>query len=361
MSIIEQIYESLLDDEAFDALPARLADLVGARSTTLQTIVDQVPVHVATHYFSEAMGAFYAANDIIKLDPWIPIVTGKKLLNRAADSDDHLSRRDFENSAFYNEFFRRFGDDTGVSLGAVIETRDGFVGLGLHRALTAPRFDLRERAALEAALPHLRRLAETRSRLRETEGAVRDLRAVLHAQAVPVLLTDATGRIHFANAAAEEMLVSGDGLWSHQGVLRVAGAQVQRLARALADAAGSRGSGDAILVARPSARPAYRVVVAPHRGPGALPGRAMVVIEDPVKSNAGLVDCLRHLFRLSPAEADLAVHLAEGCSLGDVAGRRNVQASTVRSQLNSVLAKTGLRRQSELTAMISRLPRLRPS
>lgn len=358
MGIVEHIYEALLDDEALDALPRHLAEAVGARSATLQTIVGGAPVHVATHYFSAPMNAFYVANDVIALDPWIPIVKDHGLLNRVADADDYISRDDFRRGAFYNEFFRLFGDDTGVSLGAVIETRDGFVGLGLHRALSAPGYAPEDRATLETALPHLRRLAETRARLRKADAAERDIRAVLHGQSSAILLVNAQGRVGFANLAAEGLLASRDGLESSSGTIRISHALADRLSRALASAATGKG-GDALLVVRPSGRPAYRLVVTPHRGPGALPGQALVIIEDPEQADPGLAQNLRRLFGLSPAEADLAVRLAEGCSLPEIADMRAVQPSTVRSQMNAVLAKTGSRRQTELATLLARLPRVR--
>ena len=355
--IIEQIYEALLDDEAFDALPARLAALVGARSATLQTVVDETPVHVASHYFSDEMGAYYLANDIVALDPWTPIVIQKGLMNRAVCADDFMSRAEFKDTAFYNEFFRRFGDDTGVSLGSIIQTREGFVGLGLHRALGDAEFGEEARSALQIALPHLRRLAETRSILTAADARIRDTEAMLHGQATPILLTDGDGRILFANASAMTLLDSGDGLVSRLGFLRTLGPQAARLESAIAKATCAAPTADAILVLKPSGADPLRVVVTPHRASGARPGRAMITIEDPSAQDPGISDRLRLLFGFSPAEVDLAVRLSQGLSLNEIAQARQVLPSTIRTQLNSILAKTGAPRQSDLMSIIGRLPR----
>ena len=357
MAIIEQIYEALLDEDAFDALPARLAALVGARSATFQTMVGATPVHVASHYFNAEMGAYYLENGLGAVDSWNLLCIGKGLLNRAVNADDLMTREQFRDGAFYNDFFRHFGDDTGVSLGAIIQTRDGHVGLGLHRALTDAAYTEEARAALDGALPHLRRLAEARSLLAASDARTRDAQAVLHGQALPVLLTDHAGRIVFANAGAEALLAQGDGLVSRLGALRAVGPLAGRLEAALAKAAAPAPRADAILLPRPSGRGALRIVVTPHRAVGALPGRALVMIEDPSVGNGDAGERLRLLFGLSPAEVDLAIRLSEGQTLADIAEARQVLASTVRTQMNTLMAKTGARRQSDLVALVNRLPR----
>lgn len=357
MTLIDNIYDALLDDAAFEALPAHLAQAVGARSATFITMAGETPVHVAGHYFSGEMSDFYLANGIGELDVWNRIVIERGLLNRVVSADDFMSREAFRDGAFYNEFFRRFGDDTGVSLGAIIQTQDGHVGLGLHRALTDAEYDDEARAALGAAIPHLRRLAETRARLTLTAERLGDIETLLHGQAAPILLTGAGGRILFANEAAVGLLARADGLASRQGTLRASGADGARLEAALAAAAGAAGRSEAVLVGRPSGRAPLRLVVAPHRGLNARPGRAMVMIDDPSTQDPGLVERLRGLFGLSPAEARLAVMLFEGRTLAEIAEERGVLASTARSQLNAVLMKTGAGRQSTLMALIGRLPR----
>jgi DNA-binding CsgD family transcriptional regulator len=62
---------------------------------------------------------------------------------------------------------------------------------------------------------------------------------------------------------------------------------------------------------------------------------------------------LQALFDLSPAEARVARHIAEAKSVEDVATTLGVSRETVRSQLKSVLAKTGVARQQELIALLA--------
>jgi DNA-binding CsgD family transcriptional regulator len=67
---------------------------------------------------------------------------------------------------------------------------------------------------------------------------------------------------------------------------------------------------------------------------------------------------LRVCFGLSPAEARLALGLAAGRSLDDVAETFSISRETARSQLKAVFSKTNCSRQTELVSVLTRL--LRP-
>jgi DNA-binding CsgD family transcriptional regulator len=58
------------------------------------------------------------------------------------------------------------------------------------------------------------------------------------------------------------------------------------------------------------------------------------------------------LFIRNQTDAKLAVMVADGPSLEDVAEQRQTSLATARSQLKAVFAKTGTHRQSELVALL---------
>jgi DNA-binding CsgD family transcriptional regulator len=60
------------------------------------------------------------------------------------------------------------------------------------------------------------------------------------------------------------------------------------------------------------------------------------------------------MFGLTPAEARLAVQLAAGNTLAEIAETNGVNISTLRAQLRAVYAKTGTSKQSELVSHIWR-------
>lgn len=68
---------------------------------------------------------------------------------------------------------------------------------------------------------------------------------------------------------------------------------------------------------------------------------------------------LRQLFGLTPAEAKLAVSLAQGVSLTDFADQNKVTINTVRTQVRALLSKTGAKNLRELVRAVAGLPRTR--
>ena len=85
----------------------------------------------------------------------------------------------------------------------------------------------------------------------------------------------------------------------------------------------------------------------PHDGPLQL-----VFVVDPEARRASPEAWLREAYGLTGAEARLAVALANGASLDDVADATSTAIGTLRTHLKHVLAKTGTRRQSELVRLV---------
>jgi DNA-binding CsgD family transcriptional regulator len=65
------------------------------------------------------------------------------------------------------------------------------------------------------------------------------------------------------------------------------------------------------------------------------------------------------MFGLTPAEACLAVGLASGKRIEDIAEERGVRMPTLRTQMRGILHKTGTRRQADLIRLIVGLPAVR--
>jgi DNA-binding CsgD family transcriptional regulator len=64
---------------------------------------------------------------------------------------------------------------------------------------------------------------------------------------------------------------------------------------------------------------------------------------------------LHSRFRLSPAEARIALGIARGQTLAAIAANNGISVQTVRTQLKAIFSKTGVHRQAELALLIGRL------
>lgn len=91
----------------------------------------------------------------------------------------------------------------------------------------------------------------------------------------------------------------------------------------------------------------------PRTGP-VVPGVA-VHIMDPVARPQDDGSRLTVALGLTPAERKVALDLARELSPAEIAERQGVAASTVKTHLLSLFAKTGTNRQSHLVALLGRL------
>ncbi|MDQ3776088.1 MAG: helix-turn-helix transcriptional regulator [Pseudomonadota bacterium] len=117
---------------------------------------------------------------------------------------------------------------------------------------------------------------------------------------------------------------------------------------------------DALQIRRPSGKTDYSVRV--HRLPSGnrlldlgIQAVAWLQITDPAEAPRDLTETLRRLYGLTAAESRLVAALARGDTPKAAAQRFHVTDNTIRTQLKSVLAKTGVRRQVELVLLVSRL------
>jgi DNA-binding CsgD family transcriptional regulator len=189
-------------------------------------------------------------------------------------------------------------------------------------------------------------MAKTRSMIAET---------ALHALDIPVLAVDREQCILFSNRAADELL---DGqttcLLRRNGSLAGRDPSNQEaLAHLLHSARGARRL--CIRLAMSPAHPELYALAVPVASRRLL----LVLLIDGRRALRWRAEHIAQLFGLTPAEGRLAHALASGKTLMEHASGTGVSLNTVRSQLRHVLAKAGMRRQTDLVRALAGLPALR--
>jgi DNA-binding CsgD family transcriptional regulator len=126
--------------------------------------------------------------------------------------------------------------------------------------------------------------------------------------------------------------------------------------------ADSHSPGGALTLARGQRRRPLQVFVTPLRlsDPNRSGVRALVMATDPDKTVVFPDTILRQLYGLTPAETEVANGLLTGFSVEEIARVRRVSISTVRSQLSSLLSKTGVKGQNDLMRLLATLPQNAP-
>jgi DNA-binding CsgD family transcriptional regulator len=173
-----------------------------------------------------------------------------------------------------------------------------------------------------------------------------------------VILIDAKGKVLTMNRSANRHVSGAKVLRVRVGKLcAVQGRESERL-MALIDGAvkttvgEGHSAGGTMLVSRPVGRP-LSLTVAPLRVARRPEEPAAVIfIADPDERTELPGDLLRRGYGLTAAECRLALLLVEGQSLNHAAAQTRVSVLTLRTQLKSVFAKTGVKRQGELIQLL---------
>ena len=212
-------------------------------------------------------------------------------------------------------------------------------------------------------LPHLRQFVRVRLALAGAGALGASLVELLDNVRAGVIQLDRRARLIAANDRARALLRSRDGLWDRDGHLRASlpkdDAALQRLlARALPLPAGS-GEGGSMLVGRPDTRSRLVLHVSPVHDPGMESRKSriatLVLAVDPA-DRAGIdPGRVGKALGLTRAESRVAVSLAEGKTIDDIARETERSRTTVKWHIRHIYAELGVSRQIELAQLVTSL------
>lgn len=176
---------------------------------------------------------------------------------------------------------------------------------------------------------------------------------VLNLLNVGLVLVSASSEVLGVNEHAVQYLQNRDGLWDEEGLLAAeAVTETLQLRSAIKEAA-LKGKPGGLLIRRSREAQPHMVMIQPVSY--GETEQVVVAIRSGAARSAGLAERVKALFRLGPAEADIAVQLARGSDIQEIAMVRGVTINTVRTQLASAMVKVGVRRQAELVAAVAGL------
>jgi DNA-binding CsgD family transcriptional regulator len=284
---------------------------------------------------------------------------------RAVQSSAMQSDRDFERSAFYNEFVRPVGAFYAM-LTSPVRTHEQRVFFIVARDLGREDYDREDVAAMKVVVPHVATAFRIGFQLRGADLRAASAVAALDRLDSGVVLLDEARRIVFTNRAAEVLLDGGNGLRVDADGLSAVDAATDDMLRGAIVAcrrhdAVSNGPGRAVDVPRDSDRAPLRILVAPCGGPalqqdsgwlGHARPAAMLLITDPERDRSARRDALRRRFGLTPAEANVASEIIRGDGREAAAARLGISVSTARTHLTNIFEKTGARRQAALVRLL---------
>ena len=272
---------------------------------------------------------------------------------------DVYTAQELKTSPTYNELVRRADGQNGlhVRLDGLYGTR---IVWTLHDPVGRDGWGSEQVAMVERIVPHLRQLVRYRQALARTEALELSLTKLCDNSEVGVVHLDRRGRILQASDHAAAVLRGSNGLSDSHGFLHAwlpaDEARLQRLvARALPTTVGQQASGS-MMVRGPCGLPGVVAHVSPvpvHLLDfGAPDVGAVVLVIEPDRQPKPDAEVVAAALNLTPAQSRVAVLLATGRTVSDIASAIGRGQSTVRSHLKAIHRRLGISRRAELAGLV---------
>ncbi|EFH10557.1 helix-turn-helix transcriptional regulator [Pseudoroseomonas cervicalis] len=354
-------------EEGWPAILRGLASLLGAQNVSMHREGGSLPrptILATLNVPSETARAYreyFFSRDIALMR------LARAPQGQAFYTQTYLSDAEVEASEFYNDLLRPGLGNAFYVAGVEAPLGDQTLVLGLHRAREMGPYTPEQMATLQILWPHLMRAMRVEEQLLASRTLARIGYAALDELPSGIAILRADRRCIFMNRAGRRMLLRRGGpmLQSGGGRLRLLQPSADAMFATLLGQATAGQPSRAGSMRCPSAEGHLALMLVPFRLPlpdlPPVPGPlALLLASDPNAAPGQLGDQVMAMFNVTRAEAEVAASLATGLSVEEVALARGVRLTTIRSQVQSLLAKTGTNRQGELLRLLLSLPRLAP-
>lgn len=367
-TLVNSINDAMLEPERWSSALRCIADAIGAHGANFWVhddqlgIIDCTSIDLDPACVSPYVEHYYANDD------WLPPFLSHFAAGDFVTGPDLVHEPVFLSGEFYNDFLKP--QDIRHVCGLMIENvPHSTTYMSAFRTHGQANFDRADQELLARLVPHLQRTVKIRKRIAGLERAVNTLLGTLDDLASGIVLIDDHGAILFANTVGQRILAERDGITRRGNELVVSHCVASRvLNQAIGSAiASSRGAclkGDEVFtIPRPSRKRPYTGTVLPV-GPKAAhtcridPARipaALVFIDESGGDDSSRAKRARAIYGLTTTETEIAIGLASGLDITQIAEKRGVTTQTIRGQLKSIFNKTETHRQAELVALIAKL------
>ena len=356
------------------------AALDGARWSSASALIDEA---LGTHGSSLVFGDGDCAEDIRIYFAW-SFFRGRRLrelqreyfevyypLDERAPRVRHLpdgqlfhitdlyTEQELKTSAAYNELLLRAHaqDSINVRLDGPNGSRIVWV---VNDPVGGDGWSSAQLDSIRRLLPHIRQTVCTQQALGAAGALGATLKELLDTIGLGIVQLDARGRIVAANDRARDVLRTGRGLFDEGGFLYARtpedNANLQGLLTRALPPFGAQGAGGSTLVRRSAALPPLVLHVNPvgrqETDSRIWPVAALVVVVDPASGIDIDARVAAAALGLTGMESRVAVLLARGMSVREIAAATGRNESTIRSHVKHMFTKHRLSRQADLVRLV---------
>ena len=363
--IVALLNEAMLDDARWPEVSALIDEVCGAKGNIL-ILCEGLPRSNIEFYFtkchqrgenrqdwaSEYLRTYYPVDEHI---PRVKQLPDSQIVFRAS----LFTESERKTSRAYNEGLPRYEMQNGLTV-----RLDGPQGSriiwGFGDSVDTDGWSSSRIGTVARVLPHLRQYVRVRYTLAEAGALGASVTELLDSTRIGIIQLDRRGRIVETNVSALDMLLEDDGLSDQGGTLCAAWPKDHSRLQALLVQAlpqlGELGTSGSMMVRRRSWQPGYALHVKPvaYRGGDYRTRRAaaLVLVIDPTRQARVKPAVVEAALGLTPAEAAIAVQLAEGRTVRQIATATGREYSTVRTHLKHIFSKLGYARQFEVVQAV---------
>lgn len=350
--LLDRIYEAAIVPSGWPEVLSDIATLLNGVGGFLFTAGHHRTEWLASPALAGRFSNFVEAGWVSK-NSRVARATQREIVGFTVSDLDLFSRDEIEQDPMY-AYLRAHG--LGWFAGSTMEVPSGdMLVMNVERAFDMGPFEPELVAFLESLRPHIARAALLAARLglRQAREAAETLALI----GLPAGVISRTQRLVASNSLFDELLPSVV-LDCRDRVRLVdprADAMLVESLRRIAHGTRVADTFSLPLAARVN-RPAMAVHMVPIRRTANdifCEASCLLVATPVARKVAPPAGLIQGLFDLTAAEARVTRAIVAGESLTALAGRSGVTASTVRGQLKSVFAKTGVSRQSDLVALLT--------
>ena len=362
--ILASLYEAMLDDTHWPATSALIDEACGLTGNSLlvgEGPPDDIRVLFVGLYYRgqrntdmerEYLEVYHPINEAIPRQLQLPE-------GHLVQLKDLYTAEELKTSPAYNEAYLRGKYQNGLNV--LLEGPGGsHLTWSLADPVASDGWGSSQIAMVRRLLPHIRQFVRVRQALMRTEARDTTVTALLDNPRIGVLQLDRRGRILAVNDRARLILRHGDGLSDKDGVLRTSLPNDQlRLERLLAGALPTSGAvavSGSMMLGRSSVLPPLVVHVKPVAVPqpdyGARHVAALVLIVEPGRHHRVDPELVATTLGLTPAESQVAVGLAEGKSVRDMAQATGLTDNAIYWHLKQIYQEKSISRQVDLVRLV---------
>ena len=362
--ILASLYEAMLDDVYWPTTSALIDEACGTTSNGL--MVSEGP---KDDIWAAALG-FYSRGqhreDLEReyLEVYHPIDERVPRVRQLPDSrlmhvKDLYTAQELKTSPTYNEMLLL--NHHQDSLNVRLDGPDGSnITWGLGDPAGAGGWGSSAITMVQRLLPHIRQFVRVRQALVNAEARNTMLTPLLDNPRIGVIHLDRRGRIMAVNDRARGILRQGDGLSDRNGELRARRrtdqVRLERLVGAALPTSAAASVSGSMLLRRPFGSPPLVVHVKPVAVPqpdyGARHIAALILMIEPRSQHRIDPDLVARTLGLTPTESQVAVWLAEGKSVRDMAEATGRTPDSIYWHLKQIYQKQPISRQADLVRLV---------